>query len=258
MKLKEFVNYLWTKYPFANKEPWDPTGYSFKPNQNYNLKGVIVAIDVTSEVVEKAIKTGSNFILTHHPFLFERDLVTESIKAPYKMDLIKKIIEHRITVFSMHTNYDNHPQGTSFQIAKTLGLDTNVEPADSNYTCVVQKSVSVNQLKELIQRNLGFSEFRTNVSKDDLDKEFKNLAILSGSGYIGQINELSQNGIELIVSSDFKWSDWVNYRESKVNVLEIPHLDEEVFVEDIYQQINADFPELSIEKVELTVPFYNL
>ncbi|UWW00955.1 Nif3-like dinuclear metal center hexameric protein [Mycoplasmopsis felis] len=106
MTLKKFVKYLELKYPLQNKEPWDPSGYSVKTQQHKKITGVVLAMDLTSEVLQSAIKNNCNLILSHHPFLFEEHLKDEDVKAPYKREIIKQLRKHQITSYSLHTNYD--------------------------------------------------------------------------------------------------------------------------------------------------------
>ncbi|UWV84486.1 Nif3-like dinuclear metal center hexameric protein [Mycoplasmopsis felis] len=100
------------------------------------------------------------------------------------------------------------------------------------------------------------SEFRTNVINHN--QKFKKICFLSGSGYIGQINQLVLNGIDLIITSDLKWSDWINYQEIKANILEIPHLDEEVFAFDLQEQLNNELPDLKVIVKKIKQPYRNI
>ncbi|RIV16717.1 Nif3-like dinuclear metal center hexameric protein [Mycoplasmopsis gallopavonis] len=258
MKLKDFVSKLNTLYPLENKEIWDPSGYSVKFNQAKKLKGVMLAIDVTKEVIEAAISNDCNIIVTHHPFYFEATKILENEKAPYKKELHKLLKEHQITTFGMHTNYDCDPKGTSYQIVRALGLEQFVDPQSDKFSAILNYMISIADLKKLIEEKLDFHSFRTNVIKDDLDKKMHQIAFLSGSGYVGQINDLAARGVDLIVSSDFRWSDWINFRETGINILEIPHLDEQVFVDHLAELLSLELPKERIFKFKMKEPYQNL
>ncbi|MCU9939955.1 Nif3-like dinuclear metal center hexameric protein [Mycoplasmopsis felis] len=75
-------------------------------HNNIKTTGVVLAMDLTSEVLQSAIKNNCNLILSHHPFLFEEHLKDEDVKAPYKREIIKQLRKHQITSYSLHTNYD--------------------------------------------------------------------------------------------------------------------------------------------------------
>ncbi|UUD36591.1 Nif3-like dinuclear metal center hexameric protein [Mycoplasmopsis citelli] len=258
MKIKDFINYLNSKYPNSNKEEWDPSGFSVKFNQATKLKGVILALDLTNKVLQKAIETSSNLIITHHPFLFEKTKELEAIKAPYKISILKQLKKHKIFVYSIHTNYDCDLYGTSYQILRYLGLENYFEYGSQTYSASVSVKISFQELVNQITTKLKLSHFRTNFDKESFHKPLSRIAFLSGSGYIGTINELHFKGYDLIISSDFKWSDWINFKEINAKVLEIPHLDEQVFAWHLKEILSKEFPRLQVAFVELKTPFYNL
>ncbi|MBZ4212516.1 Nif3-like dinuclear metal center hexameric protein [Mycoplasma sp. U97] len=262
MQIKQLTNFLFRKYPLKNKEIWDPSGWSFKNKLSDELTGVIIAIDLTSNAINEAIKSNCNLIITHHPFKFYKKWVDEEIYAPYKKEILQKLINHRINVISFHTNYDNHKNGTSYQIAKQLGFkDENINNFDwSLYPAsVINLELSFTNIVELIKQKLNFSSMRTNLPKSLWNKEINKIAILSGSGFIGEVNKIKELGYDLIITSDIKWSDWINYKETKTPILEISHLDEQVFVDDIYNQLNNKFFNIPLIKVKIqNEPYENV
>ncbi|WP_036464633.1 Nif3-like dinuclear metal center hexameric protein [Mycoplasmopsis sturni] len=258
MKIKDFIYFLESKYPLSNKEIWDPSGYSIKFNQAQKLSGVVFAIDVTHEVIDYAIENKCNLIVTHHPFWFEKTKDSEAIKAPYKFAIAKKAKEHKINIYAMHTNYDAHLYGTSYQILKYLGLANFFQYGSDKFSAELTKQTTFNELIDLIETKLKLSAFRTNFPKENFEAKISKIAFLSGSGYVGSINELAFRGFDLIISSDFKWSDWINFDQIGAKVLEIPHLDEQVFVYDMASQSQERFPDLEVHIKEIKVPYYNV
>ncbi|WP_338822952.1 Nif3-like dinuclear metal center hexameric protein [Mycoplasmopsis felifaucium] len=257
MQLRKITKFLFEKFPLEFKEEWDPCGWNVKFNLSEKFTGVVIAIDLTNEVLNKAIQTNSNLILTHHPFKFEETWETENIKAPYKTAILEKLKQHRINVLSFHTNYDNDKEGTSHQIAKHLGFWENRKQYEANYPCVLDVEISFNALVNIIKNVFGFKSMRTNLPIDS-NKKIKKLAILSGSGYIAEVNKLTQDGYDLIITSDPKWSDWINYKEINAPILEIPHLDEQVFVDDLFTVLKQKFPTENINYVKLNEPYRNV
>ncbi|WP_025755537.1 Nif3-like dinuclear metal center hexameric protein [Mycoplasmopsis cricetuli] len=258
MKIKDFIWHLNNLYPIKNKEPWDPSGYSVKFNQAKKLKGVVFAIDVTNEVVDYAIENDCNLIVTHHPFWFEKTKIVENIKAPYKNDLYLKLKNHQINAFSMHTNYDSDLYGTSYQILKYLSLENHFQYGSDKYSASISGKFTFNQIVELIEQKLKLTAFRTNFPKQKYNSTLKKIVFLSGSGYIGSINDLHKRKYDLIISSDFKWSDWITFNELNTPILEIPHLDEQVFAWHMHDLCLKLHPKLKLLVKEIKIPFYNL
>ncbi len=85
------------------------------------VHGVIVALDVTREVLLEARDKKATLVVSHHPLLFrplrnlrEGDSATECIKLA---------LRHDIAVYSAHTNLDFTLGGTSFALAALLELE---------------------------------------------------------------------------------------------------------------------------------------
>ena len=82
--------------------------------------GALLCLDVTEAVVDEAVTLGYNLIVSHHPLIFKG---YKSITGKdYVERCIMKAIKNDITIFSMHTNLDNAPQGVNYKIAEKIGL----------------------------------------------------------------------------------------------------------------------------------------
>lgn len=85
------------------------------------VRTVLVALDLTPEVVAEAEETGADLIVTHHPLLFrplERLIPTETVPA-----LAWRLARAGIAYYAIHTNLDVAPGGVSFALAERLGLE---------------------------------------------------------------------------------------------------------------------------------------
>ncbi|QSF13781.1 Nif3-like dinuclear metal center hexameric protein [Mycoplasma sp. Mirounga ES2805-ORL] len=258
MQLRRLTKYLLEKYPLEDKEDWDPSGFSVKFNLSEKITGIVVGIDLTKEVLDKAIETNSNLIITHHPFKWEDDWETEKINAPYKLDFLEILKEKRINVLCLHTNFDNQDDGTSYQIVKRLKLESNLVPFDDKYAKIIKWNKDIKSLIKLFNTNLNLYQFRSNFNEECFLQNNYNIGILAGSGPIDLANKLSSGYVDLVITSDIKWSDWINYRESKFKILEISHLDEQVFVYKIYEDLVNKFNNLKISTIFIDEPYHNV
>ncbi|MCR8966708.1 Nif3-like dinuclear metal center hexameric protein [Mycoplasma zalophidermidis] len=255
MQLKKITQYLLNNYPLEAAEIWDPSGFSVKFNLSEKITGVVVAIDLTTAVLNKALETNSNLILVHHPFKFMPTWNEEFLAASYKKSMLEIIKKHRINVLAFHTNYDNNVLGTSHQIGFRLGFNDHIDYHET-YPCVLNADLSINELTNRLKNNLKLFNFRTNVS--DLNKKYKKIAILSGSGPAVLAHELNNKGIDLILVSDIKWNEWILYKEHNIDILELSHLDEQVFVSDITQQLQQKFTTIKVTPIYISEPYKNI
>lgn len=84
------------------------------------VRRVLLSLDVTKDVVREAIRRNIDLVISHHPLLF-RPLT--SISASERVgELVLLLAEHRIALYSAHTNLDFTRDGVSFALARKLGL----------------------------------------------------------------------------------------------------------------------------------------
>lgn len=142
-----------------------------------------------------------------------------------------------------------------------LDLEQNIAHFEnSNYPIAIKNvNFKFKELVLLINQKLNLHQMRTNIDFDESkNKIIKNIAVFSGSGAISEISKVDCT-YDLIITSDIKWSDWLTYKELKIPILEISHLDEQVFIYDIYNQLSSNFRDITITLVEIkSEPYRNL
>lgn len=98
----------------------DNTGIQIgSPNSNINI--ILVALEITPEVVNEAIRKKADLIITHHPLLYN-PLKSINPSTPIG-SVISALLSKQIAVYSAHTNLDFTRNGVSFALAKTIGLE---------------------------------------------------------------------------------------------------------------------------------------
>jgi len=118
-KIKEITSYLDQYAPRAYQEPYDNAGF-LVGDIHQELKGALIALDVTEEVVEDAIQNNCNLIIAHHPVIFRG--LKKLTGGNYVERSIIKAIKHDIGVYATHTNLDNVHHGVNHKIGEKLGL----------------------------------------------------------------------------------------------------------------------------------------
>ncbi|WP_029906287.1 Nif3-like dinuclear metal center hexameric protein [Mycoplasmopsis opalescens] len=262
MQIYRLTNYLLSLFPLSKAENWDPSGFSYKHNlRNQLKKNITMSIDLTPEVIQEAIKNDSNLIITHHPFKFYSTWEKEFELAPYKVKILNQLRLHKINVLCLHTNYDSYKEGTSYQIIKKLGFEKDYSRnyyLESHYPAVFNFDQKASSIVELVKNKLGYYALRTNLNETEMNQKIKKVAVLSGSGFIGDILKFSKLGIDLFLTSDIPWMSWLIYKEQNIKIIELPHLDEEVFAPHLSSIIKNKFPDLAIEIVKISEPYRNI
>lgn len=114
------INFLEQLAPRRLAMDWDNPGLQLG-NPEGTAQKVLVALDLDELVLEEAKKNNADFIITHHPLIFE-PLKTLRTDQP-RGRLLAALIEAGITVFSLHTNLDAAHGGVNDALAKSLGLE---------------------------------------------------------------------------------------------------------------------------------------
>lgn len=119
MKVKEIAELIEQFAPVALQESYDNSGLLLG-DAEAEVKGILICIDVTEEIVAEAVSTGCNLIVSHHPLIFG------GIKRITGQNAVQRCIslalKNEIAVYTAHTNIDNAPAGVSFKMGSLLGL----------------------------------------------------------------------------------------------------------------------------------------
>ena len=84
------------------------------------VTGVLLCLDVTEAVVDEAVASGCNLIVSHHPLIFSP--LKRITGDNYIERCVIKALANGIAIYSAHTNIDNAPGGVTYRIAGKLGL----------------------------------------------------------------------------------------------------------------------------------------
>lgn len=105
--------------PPSLAEAWDNCGLQ-AGDPAARVSRILVALTPLPEVFDEAEEKEANFLLFHHPLVFD---TLESIDiSSYPGDLLARAIKSDCAVYAAHTSYDAAPAGVSAALARTLGL----------------------------------------------------------------------------------------------------------------------------------------
>jgi len=106
-------------YPPALAQDWDAVGLTVGDPAE-PVRRVLVAVDPLPAVVDEAITTGADLLVTHHPLLL-RGVHAVAATGP-KGSTVHRLIRHGVALFSAHTNADAANPGVSDALAAALGI----------------------------------------------------------------------------------------------------------------------------------------
>ncbi len=107
--------------PLAFQAEYDNSGL-LVGDPTKELTGVLVALDVTEEVIREAKTRGCNLVVTHHPILFK------GIKRLTGRTEVERCVmlamELGVALYAAHTNLDSIEGGVSHALAGALGVQS--------------------------------------------------------------------------------------------------------------------------------------
>ncbi|XP_031553577.1 NIF3-like protein 1 isoform X1 [Actinia tenebrosa] len=125
MDLNAVVAKLESFAPVSLAEQWDNVGLLVEPSGRHTVDSMLLTNDLTEKVLEEAIESEVQMILSYHPPIFIplKRLTSRS----FKERIIVKAIEKRIAIYSPHTAFDAVNGGVNDWLASGLG-DGHVTP----------------------------------------------------------------------------------------------------------------------------------
>lgn len=124
MKVSRLVDLLDQLYPFALAEEWDNVGL-IVGDSKAEVTGVLLALDVTRDVLADAKASGCNVLVTHHPVIFRA--IKRLNESELQGGLIAQALRDGISLVALHTNLDSAVGGLNDTLCEALGL-TSVKP----------------------------------------------------------------------------------------------------------------------------------
>jgi dinuclear metal center YbgI/SA1388 family protein len=119
--VRDWLAFLHERYPPAEAASWDHVGLQVG-DPDWPVARVLVALDVTRDVVAEAVDGPPTLLLAHHPLLFRP--LTALTPATPAGGLALTAARHRVAVAAAHTNLDvaRDGAGTNDPVVRALEL----------------------------------------------------------------------------------------------------------------------------------------
>ncbi len=215
MKLKDILIQLERYAPKELAQDWDNVGLLIGEPDRV-AKKVLIALDAGAMGIDYAIEHGYDLILTHHPLIFQP---LRNISNPN----IIKMIEHKIALISMHTNFDAAIGGVNHALANALDLEV-IEPLGDSakkelgLLCHADSPQSLNELSEKVKENLNVPRLRLWTAGRDDQARYLRIAICGGAG--GASLALAEEKADIFISGDLSYHSFL---DSSIPIIDAGH-----------------------------------
>lgn len=243
--------------PFSAAMEWDNPGFLIG-NPEREVKRAALALDATTAVIEEAIEKGADMIVTHHPLLFRPP---QAIRADeYLGGRIIKLIENRISLIALHTNFDicvmaDLASGklglANPQVLEVTG-EREGKPEGLGRFGLLPREMTLKSLAEYVKERLEL-DFVTIIG--DGEARVRKAAISTGSGKSG-IGGCLKNGVQVLITGDVDHHTAVDTLEMGLFLIDAGHFGtEKMFAEYMAEYFKREIPEVEAYIGRMEPPF---
>jgi len=238
MKCSEIIEILEQLSPKKFACDWDNVGLMVG-SPDAHIKKILVTLDGDDDAIDKAIETGSDLIITHHPLIFNqiKNVTTDDLTGRR----ITKLIKNNIGLYSMHTNFD--VKGGMAQLAADIigmkngeVLENVCEGEGFGRVGTFQELLTVRQWADKIKDLFGLP----NVCVfGNLERTVSRVAISPGSGK-DFVQCAIEKGAQLFISGDINHHSGIDANAQGLEIIDAGHYGiEHIFIKFIGEYLET-------------------
>ncbi|MCI1639680.1 MAG: Nif3-like dinuclear metal center hexameric protein [Bacteroidales bacterium] len=259
MKVRQIADAIESFAPLSIQEEWDNSGLCIGSPES-DVTSVLLGFDCTPALVDEAVRTGADMIVTHHPLIFN-SLKKITPEDPTGL-AVMKAISAGIAVYAAHTTADKVIGGVSGAMARKLGLENirilEPESEDSGLGALGEfpDAVSCREATAIVKNRFGLKLVRTS---KPLDCPIKKVAMCGGSGS-SLISSAIDAGAQLYLCGDISYHRF--FTPDNFMLMDIGHFESEkeiVFI--LFSLLKKKFPNFAVrisENIDKSNPVYYL
>ena len=239
MIFNDVYQYLESVFPRTDSEPWDCDGLDICINPNSHIQKIVVALDVTSSVIQYAKNEDANLIITHHPFLFDKINVIDGSEATGKK--VVSLIKNGISAISYHTRLDRHEGGVNDTLCERLKLKKEYSICDGLVNICSAKETEFDSFVKSAKEILG-----DNISSFQNNDNFRKIAVCGGGGK-SLLGQLPNEEVDTYLTGEVDHMALINAAEYKINLILGTHYRTEALVLPFLKRIIEEkFPDVPV------------
>ena len=256
MLCRDIMKVIETTYPKHAALEWDNVGL-LVGRMDKEVNSIYVALDATNEVIEDAISCKADMLITHHPLLFSplKTITDED----YIGSRVVKLLQHDISYYAMHTNYD--VLGMAELSGAILGLDDRkvLEVTDDETregigrVGMLKSEMSLQECCELVKERFHLDTVKV---FGNLNEKIQRVAISPGSGKHMSEFALAE-GAQVLVTGDIDHHEGLDAVERGLFIIDAGHYGlEHIFIEDVAEFMKGKICGVGVVTAKKTNPFH--
>lgn len=261
MLCKDIIKMIEKDYSPRYALSWDNVGL-LAGRDDKEVAKIYVALDATDEVVDQAIAAGADMLVTHHPLIFS------GMKRVNNQDFIGrrllKLIQHDISYYAMHTNYDvmgmadlaaGYLKLENCQVLDVTGENESGEPEGIGRVGEIAPDAKGMLLKEYCEEVKKAFSLETVKVFGDLEQEIHRVAICPGSGK-SDIDQAIAAGADVYVTGDIGHHEGIDAVARGLNIIDAGHYGvEHIFIGDMGNYLREHVAGAEVTEAPVSHPF---
>ena len=240
--VRNIEEYLYTWAPRELAESWDNVGLLVGEPET-EVKRILVALDVTSWVVDEALEKGCQLIVAHHPVMNCAWHQVQTLRTDDRQGrVLTSLIRSGIAAICMHTNLDAAEGGVNDILAQKLGLEGLEMLTEEKIGRIgtLKCEIPLVEFTHSVIELLGCNGLRY----VDAGRPVHRVAV-GGGACGGYIPQAVAAGCDTFVTSDLKYNDFLD--TEGLNLIDAGHFPTENVVCSVLRDRLAEaFPAVDV------------
>ena len=247
--VNEIYSFLQEKAPFELQEDFDNSGF-LVGREGTQVSKILIALDITEQVVAEAVEQGAQLIVAHHPVIFGG--VQSMTDQTTTGRILLALVEHGIAAICTHTNLDAVEGGVNDALALHLGL-VNITQLKQEGLDVQGRPYGIGRVGYVTEQPLY--DFATGVKQllganglrlVDGGKPAHKIAV-GGGACASLMGEALAQGCDTFVTSDVKYNHFLDAKAQGLNLIDAGHFPTENVVCPVLRDwLVQRFPQVSV------------
>lgn len=236
----QIMEYIDEIAPFETAMSFDNSGLLIGSDKQ-SSEIVLLALDVTSDVIKEAVTVGAKIIVSHHPVIFNPLKYIEKGSVPYLA------VKNDITVISAHTNLDIAKTGVNNTLAESIGVKSeNKTDSECLFIGELENEIDPEKLAHKIKLDLKCRGLRYSKRNGTIKK----VGISCGAGG-SNIFHAYESGAEAFITGEIKHHEILFANEKNIAVYDIGHFrSEDIIIPKLALILEKKFPDVFFKQAQ--------
>ncbi|MDE7336643.1 MAG: Nif3-like dinuclear metal center hexameric protein [Clostridia bacterium] len=219
-KVKDVIAVIENRAPLSLMLDFDSAGLNYG-DPNSEVKGIMLAQNVTYYTLEECKSKGCNLLITHHPSVFGEEI------DRYEQSLLDLAKRYAVNLYSCHTNLDCCNGGLNDYVADLLGMK-DVKIIDG---CAREGTLENTDLISLAKKVARILDDPNVKYVGDKNRTITKVALCVGAGARDEelIEYARDNGVDCVIGGESKISIALRVVDNSFSNIDFGHFEREIF-----------------------------